>query len=177
MRNPGSRIQINPIAKASLHTCGALALALITLSCGNNAGRSLEGKSAPGSPTGVSSLPLFTTTSIGNFTCPVNVNVLPNGTSSSPIGPGTFTVCPNNSTASRILVHGQTQSSTVVCVFPALVSTSGLLTVQREPTRQVPWYQCVDISQLTTPTDGAQFELTGVTFNAAFIMEGTWTRA
>ncbi len=149
-----------------------LILAALSTSCAN----SLGAKAGPPNPyaTGVS----FSDTSLyqnqqGVFTCPTAANVLPSGSASSTVGLNDqYTVCTDTASTAQILVHGQTSASSIVCVFPAQVIDAAHIYTKPDLTTGLPWYQCVDTSQLPTSTTGASFTFTGIAFNAAFIVEG-----
>jgi len=114
-----SRMSISGIALLLLSSCGVTYVNPYNL--------------PPADATGHTTIAAVTapalSTDNGQYTCPSSPNVVPSGSNVNPTNAaGTaafdnFTVCKDTATPSQILIHGSTESSNTLCVYPVLNQT------------------------------------------------------
>lgn len=148
-----------------------LAMAMLC-GCGNNYGSLQDHPLNPYGTTAIFNPASLYSSQQGSFQCPLSPNILPTGGANGVGGPDSYTACQDPQVPADLLLHGQTTVSSIVCAFPAEQVDVSHIYTQPDPSTGEPWYQCVDLSQLQDPSQGAQFEFDGVTFNAVFVVEG-----
>lgn len=99
----------------------------------------------------------------GTFACPSSPNVVPDYDWAFD-GSGFYQVCPHLSSASSMLIAGDTGASATVCAFPAnYVSESELYT--KPDATGGPQYKCFSV-----PQGGGQLTFEETNFNSVFIV-------
>lgn len=158
--------------------CGLIALT--ATSCGNYMG----GKSVQVSSDGVyygatadlSGLSGNGTSTLGNYTCPNSPNALPNSDSSAYSSAGKYSVCWQSSDISKIAVHGTTQGSNGICVFPIQYIDSSHVYFKPDVTTGLPYNSCATIGASSSTTNSSvgsalEFAFSGMSYNAVFIVD------
>lgn len=117
------------------------------------------------------------TTTLGNYTCPNTANVLPNSDTSAYSTAGKYTVCSQSSDISKIAVHGTTQGSNGICVFPIQYVDSSHVYFKPDLTTGLPYTSCATIGSSSSSSSNSgtalEFAFSGMSYNAVFIVDDT----
>ena len=144
---------------------------LITPGCLSNSGSSKDSSSSVSTKSKSSSNDSSSTSSTEDsegYNCPSEANVTPNYDWHHD-GTGEFTVCQHKDDSSNILIHGKTNVSTTICVFPTKSddeSTSIYLSSDQQSVR----YQCASAKE-----NGVYIALEDFSsYNGVFVVESPY---
>lgn len=102
---------------------------------------------------------------LSQFQCPSNPNVLPEYDQHLD-GTGQYTACASTASTADLLLHGQTVSSTAICVYPAQYVDATHIFTKPDPSTGAPIYSCQEISP-----DGVKVSFPSVNYNMVFVVE------
>jgi len=149
-------------------------IASLATSCGNYAGggRGLRVSSSGinyGATADLTGLSGLGTTTDGVYSCPNTANVLSNGDALYSSA-GKYTVCTQSSNAANIKIHGQTNGSNGICVFPIQVVDSSHIYFKPDLTTGLPLNSCATVDATST-SNGIAMSFSNIAYNAAFIVD------
>jgi hypothetical protein len=121
------------------------------------------------------SQPLFGGVEDPEFSCPDSANVVPDYDYELD-GSGYYRVCHHRTNPADVKFTGRTAATNVVCMFPAQYLDGQHIYAKPDVDggTNAPWYKCQEIQTDASGTTSTGIRMTfpGISWNAAFIVEG-----
>jgi hypothetical protein len=112
------------------------------------------------------------TSTYGTYTCPNSPNVLPSNTDNLGSNAGKYTVCTDSQSTANIMLHGNTNGSSTICVFPLQYIDSTHTYFKPDTSTGLPLSTCSSVTSATS-SNGVTMGFAGMSFNAVIIVDDT----